>query len=95
MNREQLALLRADVAARHKRMRFLQRVGHVCIAAHVGVGAWFASRVALGDYSAFWFALLNGVCAIAGVRLQARRWADWLALRSQFEKDIERMEVEP
>jgi hypothetical protein len=89
------ARLRADLEARHKYMCRLQRFGYACIALLVIIAAWTASRIALGTDDSVWFVFLNAVLAGHGLRMTSRRWASWLAMRADFEREIERLEKTP
>jgi len=87
--------LREHLAARDQRMRRLQHHGYACVATLVIVGAWSASRVALGDDGHLWSTLFAGLGAGLGLKWNNRMRAAWLELRGEFEREIERLEAEP
>jgi hypothetical protein len=84
--------LRAEVAKRHQRMRWHQRFGYTFIALHVIISAWIASRVALGDADDAWLIVLNGSLALLGLAWWPRRWAEWMNIRADMEREIARLE---
>jgi hypothetical protein len=84
--------LRIEVEVRHKRMRRIVAAGYGCIALHVALGAWFASRIALGDADGMWIVVLNTALAALGLRWWPRRWSQWLEVRAGIEREIERLE---
>jgi hypothetical protein len=89
---EHVTRLREHLAARDQRMRRIQRISHLCILALVILGAWSASRVALGDDSQLFNAFFAGLTAGFGLRWNHRLRSQWLTLRADFEREIEQLE---